>query len=73
MEKRQSAIVNGSRVRQARTRGVPVNNDKKINELESVERPPEGEIESGEAANDEFQITIRKLELPVQPRGVLAE
>jgi hypothetical protein len=26
-----------------------------------------------EAAADEFQLTIRKLEMPVRPRGVLAE
>jgi hypothetical protein len=38
----------------------------------------EGQVEvappSAQSAEDgEFKITIRKLELPVQPRGVLAE
>ena len=26
-----------------------------------------------DAANDEFKLTVRKLEMPVRPRGVLAE
>lgn len=29
--------------------------------------------EAGEADDCEFEITVRKLEMPVRPRGVLAE
>ncbi len=36
---------------------------------ESTQSPPEGSPSGGA----EFKITIRKLELPVRPRGVLAE
>lgn len=51
-----------------------MDNDKKIEELEKLERHPEAnDGEAGEGVNDEFKITVRKLELPVQPRGVLAE
>lgn len=37
------------------------------NEEENTSTPTAG----GE--NDEFQLTIKKLEMPVRPRGVLAE
>ncbi len=40
-------------------------NDKK-NENEQEPTPPE-------ADGEEFQITVKKLDLPVKPRGVLAE
>jgi hypothetical protein len=34
----------------------------------------ESEDETGRGADeDEFKITVRKLEMPVRPRGVLAE
>jgi len=33
-----------------------------------IEQPTEESTEEGE-----FKVTVRKLELPVQPRGVLAE
>ena len=32
-----------------------------------------GSNDAGAGADDEFRVTIRKLELPVRPRGVLAE
>jgi hypothetical protein len=51
-----------------------MDNDKKIEELNNHERLPEsGDDKPAEIAGDEFKITVRKLELPVQPRGVLAE
>jgi hypothetical protein len=51
-----------------------MDNDKKTQELDTHERLPEsGDDKSAEAGTDEFKITVRKLELPVQPRGVLAE
>jgi len=36
---------------------------------------PEGEepLDEAEKDGEEFRITIKKLELPVRPRGVLAE
>lgn len=36
-----------------------------------VEQPAAGSDDAG--SEDEFKVTIRKLELPVRPRGVLAE
>jgi hypothetical protein len=51
-----------------------MNEDNKIKDLEANEQSPESkEVEPGDLASDEFKITIRKLERPVQPRGVLAE
>ena len=41
---------------------------------EMVEADSEGGAERNPGVDDgEFKITIRKLELPVRPRGVLAE
>jgi hypothetical protein len=40
---------------------------------EGEEREPDAAPQSAHAEDGEFQITIRKLELPVRPRGVLAE
>ena len=51
-------------------------NEQKIEE--AVENPA-NETEKGEEGNaegnggGEFKLTVRKLELPVRPRGVLAE
>jgi hypothetical protein len=38
---------------------------------DGVSTPTQGDDEA--AAPDEFRLTIRKLEMPVRPRGVLAE
>lgn len=38
-----------------------------------TEQPAQGSNDSGAGTEGEFQVTIRKLELPVRPRGVLAE
>jgi hypothetical protein len=46
------------------------------NESNKVEKPSnEMTDEQGEspAADGEFKVTVRKLEMPVRPRGVLAE
>jgi len=41
---------------------------------ENGEMDQEATLDGRDSADDgEFQITIRKLELPVRPRGVLAE
>jgi hypothetical protein len=41
---------------------------------EGLEKDSEGASQRNPSGDDgEFQITIRKLELPVRPRGVLAE
>ena len=51
---------------------MPVNEDVKPNDVdENVATPPEKPNE--EEADGEFKITVRKLEMPVRPRGVLAE
>jgi hypothetical protein len=45
-----------------------------VESSEGGEGQPEVSAQSAHAADDgEFKITIRKLELPVRPRGVLAE
>lgn len=41
--------------------------------VERVEGEPETAPQRRAADDGEFKITIRKLELPVRPRGVLAE
>jgi hypothetical protein len=41
--------------------------------MERMEGEPEGAPPNAHADDGEFKITIRKLELPVRPRGVLAE
>jgi hypothetical protein len=49
-----------------------MNNEQKINETENAKEPTEEHEENGSSDN-EFKLTVRKLELPVRPRGVLAE
>lgn len=41
-------------------------------EEQEAPRPQPG-LEPARRAADEFQLTIRKLDVPVRPRGVLAE
>lgn len=38
-----------------------------------VEKPPVDASEDLPSADDELKVTVKKLELPVKPRGVLAE
>jgi len=49
-----------------------LNNDKEIKQVEKPtdEVPDATETDAGEG---EFKLTVRKLEMPVRPRGVLAE
>jgi hypothetical protein len=51
-----------------------VSNEQKIEE--SAENPAKDQTENGDegqADASEFKLTVRKLEMPVRPRGVLAE
>ena len=41
--------------------------------VERLEAEPEASPQGRAGDDGEFKITIRKLELPVRPRGVLAE
>jgi hypothetical protein len=52
------------------------------NEIQNVQENPEhapvetthpARTETPQADENEFQLTVRKLEMPVRPRGVLAE
>jgi hypothetical protein len=48
-------------------------NDQEVKESNKpVDESPESPDEKG-AAEGEFKVTVRKLEMPVRPRGVLAE
>jgi hypothetical protein len=49
-----------------------VQNDKEINEVEKNAKDDETTPEK-DAGEGEFKLTVRKLEMPVRPRGVLAE
>jgi hypothetical protein len=50
-----------------------VNNEQDLNESEtSTKEPAEGSQEKV-SRDGEFKLTVRKLEMPVRPRGVLAE
>ncbi len=51
-----------------------MNNEQKIDE--AAENPAKDQTEDhdeGRADASEFKLTVRKLEMPVRPRGVLAE
>ncbi len=52
-----------------------MNNEHKPNESDTAEKEAnETPKESTATATDgEFKVTVRKLEMPVRPRGVLAE
>jgi hypothetical protein len=51
-----------------------MNSDRKIEELDAaLQQSSESEKNETDGADGEFKITVRKLEMPVQPRGVLAE
>jgi hypothetical protein len=47
-------------------------NENEINEVEKVTQPSD-EATEGKGGEGEFKLTVRKLEMPVRPRGVLAE
>ncbi len=48
-----------------------MNDDKDLNKAEK--QSDETEKTENQAAEGEFKLTVRKLEMPVRPRGVLAE
>jgi hypothetical protein len=51
-----------------------VTKEQEVNELENVdEKPTDGAEENASTVTREFQVTVRKLEVPARPRGVLAE
>ena len=50
-----------------------MNNEHQANELESTNKQQTENPEEGGTADTEFKLTVRKLEMPVRPRGVLAE
>jgi hypothetical protein len=51
---------------------MPLNQEDNRNEVEeSIATPPEKPKE--QESDGEFKVTVRKLEMPVRPRGVLAE
>jgi len=50
-----------------------MNNEQEINEVEKVSKDSEEANAENTAGEGEFKLTVRKLELPVRPRGVLAE
>jgi hypothetical protein len=55
-------------------KGPTVQNEQNVNE--STENPAKDQTTDGDETKTdagEFKLTVRKLELPVRPRGVLAE
>jgi len=51
---------------------MPLNQEDKLNELDDnkATAPEKPKVEESDG---EFKVTVRKLEMPVRPRGVLAE
>ena len=47
-----------------------MNNEHELNKVENDKEKTETPEETGDG---EFKLTVRKLEMPVRPRGVLAE
>jgi hypothetical protein len=50
-----------------------MNNEHEINKVEKVSKQSEETTAEETPGEGEFKLTVRKLELPVRPRGVLAE
>jgi len=50
-----------------------VKNDSELNETDKTTQESTDGREESAAAEPEFKVTVRKLEMPVRPRGVLAE
>jgi hypothetical protein len=50
-----------------------MNNEKDINDVENLVKEPSDTSNEEGSSDGEFKVTVRKLELPVRPRGVLAE
>ncbi len=47
--------------------------EEKLNEAKDAAPEQAEETKDAVAEEDEFKLTVRKLEMPVRPRGVLAE
>jgi len=52
---------------------MTVNNDKEIKQVEKPSDDLQDHQPETDAGEGEFKLTVRKLEMPVRPRGVLAE
>jgi hypothetical protein len=50
-----------------------VNTDQELKETEKTQNESTEDRSDGGAPEPEFKVTVRKLEMPVRPRGVLAE
>jgi len=50
-----------------------MNNEHKPNESDTAEKEANETPKESTATEGEFKVTVRKLEMPVRPRGVLAE
>ena len=50
-----------------------MNEEEKLNEAKDAAEKQAEEAKDAVADQDEFKLTVRKLEMPVRPRGVLAE
>jgi hypothetical protein len=51
---------------------MTMNNEKDIHDVDNTVKEPT-DTSNEESTDGEFKVTVRKLELPVRPRGVLAE
>ena len=50
-----------------------MNQDTKTEELEQTKAQAPEKPQEDSSTDGEFKVTVRKLEVPVRPRGVLAE
>jgi hypothetical protein len=48
-------------------------NEHEINEADKIVQEHDESATEGPSSEGEFKLTVRKLEMPVRPRGVLAE
>jgi hypothetical protein len=52
---------------------ITVKNEHEINEVEQSVQKADEKADENPNGESEFKLTVRKLEMPVRPRGVLAE
>jgi hypothetical protein len=52
---------------------LTVNNDNQTTQIEKAAEDLTDNQQESPAGEGEFKVTVRKLEMPVRPRGVLAE
>jgi hypothetical protein len=48
-------------------------NEHEINDKDKIAKEPDESASETASGEGEFKLTVRKLEMPVRPRGVLAE